>query len=381
MEERKKSILFIVFLGIVSLFADMVYETVRGVMGPYLSSLGATAFAIGFVFGFGEFIGYALRIVSGILSDRTRQYWTFVFLGYGMILFIPLLAFSQTWVIASVFIIMERIGKAIRNPARDTLLANYSKGIGKGLVYGIHEATDQIGAILGPALFSLLLILDYGYQKSFLFLFIPSALVILFLIIAKLFSGRISVESEAKLEKGFKKSTFYLYIVFIFISSIGFVGFPLVSYNMKINNILNETMIPMTYALIMTLDAIAAIPVGKLYDKIGIKTLFSIPILITILIPLVFSKSIILVSLGLVIWGIVMAMHETIIRAFVGETVPVSERGKYFGIFNTVLGLSLMLGNSLIGLLYPSVNYIITFVSISQLIAIAILMVIMKTTK
>jgi hypothetical protein len=120
----KKSVFFIVLVGVVSLFSDMVYEGARSITGPFLETLHANAFVVGFFAGLGELIGYGLRLVSGYYADKTKKYWTFIFVGYGLtLLSVPLLALAGYWQLAVVFIIGERMGKAIRTPARDAMLA------------------------------------------------------------------------------------------------------------------------------------------------------------------------------------------------------------------------------------------------------------------
>jgi len=113
----------ILLMGIVSLLGDVVYEGSRGLVPDYLAFLGASAFIIVFVGRFGEFLGYALRLVSGVLADTTRAYWAFIFLGYGLIASIPLLGFTNLWWIALILVVLERIGKAVRAPARDAVLS------------------------------------------------------------------------------------------------------------------------------------------------------------------------------------------------------------------------------------------------------------------
>ena len=141
-------------MGIISLLGDIVYEGARSISGPYLALLGAGASIIGIVGGIGEFVGYALRLVFGYFADKTKAYWTLTIIGYGLLLSIPLLAFSNSWQIAAFLLIMERMGKAIRSPARDAILSHATKQVGRGWGFGIHEALDQIGAIIGPLIFS-----------------------------------------------------------------------------------------------------------------------------------------------------------------------------------------------------------------------------------
>ena len=124
---------FVILLGVVSLFADMTYEGARSVTGPYLAILGASGTIVGIVAGFGELIGYALRLVSGYISDRTGKYWTVTLFGYFVnLLAVPLLALAGRWEVAALLMIMERMGKAIRNPSRDAMLSHATQSIGRG---------------------------------------------------------------------------------------------------------------------------------------------------------------------------------------------------------------------------------------------------------
>ncbi|MCX8028838.1 MAG: MFS transporter [Brevinematales bacterium] len=374
-ESKIASIKFVVLLGLVSLFADVVYETARGIMGPYLGYLGANAFAVGIIFGFGEFLGYVLRIVAGVLVDRSRKYWTFVFLGYFTIVSIPLLAIADYWVLAGILIVLERIGKAVRTPSRDTLISIYSRGIGKGLSFGIHEMTDQIGAVLGPLLFYLLLTLGLGYKIGFLLLFVPFVVVMVLLVVAKNFASKIDSKiSEDKNDiLNNKSSSVYLYLGFILFTSLGFVGFPIVSFHSVKVGLISDNFVPLIYSFVMILDALVAMPIGLLYDKVGIKVMIVIPVLVILTVVFGFSNHIVLLFIGLGIWGVVMSAYETIIRAYIGDSVSISDRGKFYGIFNTLLGVGFGIGNSLVGYLYE-VNkvFVILFVVIVEILALIV---------
>jgi MFS family permease len=142
---------FIILMGIVSLFADMTYEGSRSITGPYLAILRASAVTVGFVAGFGELTGYVIRFFSGYLIDRTHSYWTITLIGYLInLIAVPLLALAGSWEVAAALIIVERIGKGIRVPSRDVMLSHACSQVGQGWGFGLHEALDQIGAILGP---------------------------------------------------------------------------------------------------------------------------------------------------------------------------------------------------------------------------------------
>ena len=168
---------FIILVGVVSLFSDMTYEGARSITGPFLGSLNASATVVGIVAGLGEFIGYALRLVSGYLTDRLGKYWAITFVGYALNLFVvPLLALAGSWELAAVLILMERMGKAIRTPARDAMLSHATTEVGRGWGFGFHEAMDQIGAMLGPLIVAAVLYFNGGYRAGFAYLLIPAIL-------------------------------------------------------------------------------------------------------------------------------------------------------------------------------------------------------------
>ena len=177
---------FIILLGIVSLFADITYEGARSINGPYLALLGASATTVGIVAGFGELIGHSLRLVSGYISDKIGRYWAITLFGYTLnMLAVPALALAGRWEIAAVLMITERIGKAIRTPARDAMLSHATREIGRGKGFGLHEALDQIGAVLGPLIVSGVLYFKGGYRTSFVTLLIPAIMAISVLMTAR----------------------------------------------------------------------------------------------------------------------------------------------------------------------------------------------------
>ena len=180
-----RRIRFVIFLGVVSLFADMTYEGTRSITGPYLAILGASGMAVGFVAGVGELLGYALRLVSGYLTDRTGRYWAITLLGYGLnLLAVPLIALTGRWEFAAVLIIAERVGKAIRTPARDAMLSHATKEVGHGWGFGLHEALDQAGAVFGPIVVAAVLYSQGGYRRGFGVLLVPALLALSVLMVA-----------------------------------------------------------------------------------------------------------------------------------------------------------------------------------------------------
>jgi MFS family permease len=377
---------FIVLLGIVSLFGDITYEGARSVAGPYLATLGAGPGVVGLVAGIGEFIGYSLRLASGYLADRTKAYWLLTFIGYGLLFSIPLLAFAGYWQLAAVLIILERMGKAIRSPARDTMLSYATKEVGRGWGFAVHEALDQIGAVIGPIVFSLVLLFHGDYREGFTLLWIPALLTLAVLAIA-----RKKVPSPQKLEapgetsrpniRGKLPKVFWFYTVFTLLSMAGFANFQLISYHLKVQAIVPDAQIPLIYAIAMGVDALAALLAGKTYDRIGLISLLAVPLL-TLPIPfLAFSHSYSLVLIGMVLWGVVMGIQETTMRAAIADLTPIERRGFGYGIFNTAYGAGWFLGGALMGLLYElSINYLILFVVVMELISIPLFFLVRRAT-
>lgn len=381
--QKKVALQFIILLGIVSLFGDVTYEGARSITGPYLYVLGASAGVVGLVAGLGEFIGYALRLASGYLADHTRRYWLMAIIGYGLLLAIPPLAFAGHWQLAAVLIILERMGKAIRSPARDTMLSHATKQVGRGWGFGIHEALDQVGAVIGPLLFSAVFLLEGSYRNGFTILWVPALLTLAILTIA-----RMKVPSPEKLETlgettpktgGKLPRVFWFYVLFTFLSVAGFANFQLISYHLKVQSVVSDVQIPIFYAIAMGVDALVALAIGKTYDKIGLKSLLTIPLL-TIPIPfLAFSHDYNLVLISVVLWGAVMGIHTTIMRAAIADLTPIERRGFAYGIFNTAYGAAWFLGSVLIGLLYNlSISYIILFVIVMEVISVPVFFLVRK---
>ena len=367
---------FIILLGIVSLFGDVTYEGARSVAGPYMATLGASASVVGLVAGIGEFVGYALRLASGHLADRTKAYWLLTFVGYGLLVSVPLLAFAGYWQLAALLIILERMGKAIRSPARDTMLSYATKEVGRGWGFAVHEALDQIGAIIGPVVFSLVFLFHGGYREGFTLLWIPALLTLVVLAIARKnvpLPEELEAREETGKENGERKlpRVFWFYTAFTLVSVAGFANFQLISYHLKVQAIVPDAQIPIIYAIAMGIDALAALLIGKTYDKTGLMSLLTVPLL-TLPIPfLSFSHSYSLALIGMVLWGAAMGVQETIMRAAIADLTPVERRGFAYGIFNAAYGVSWFLGSALMGLLYElSINYLILFAVVMELTSI-----------
>ena len=383
--QRQLAYRFIILMGVVSLFGDITYEGARSVTGPFLSTLGANAALVGMIAGLGEFLGYALRLLSGHWADRTGRYWTFAFVGYGLILAIPFLALAGSWQVAAIFFVTERLGKAIRAPSRDAILSYATKEVGRGWGFAIHEAFDQIGAVIGALVLSAALFAHGGYRIGFAVLVIPACAVLVVLFLAR----RRMPEPE-QLERahavqapaqGNLSRAFWLYTLFAFVNVAGFTSFPLLAYHCAVRAIVPQAQIPLLYGLAMGVDAVVALIIGKAYDRIGLVSLLALPLL-TIPIPLLgFSESYLLVVAGVALWGAVMGIQETIMRAAIADLTPHARRGLAYGIFNTAYGCAWFAGGLAIGVLYEhAIAFAVVFAAVMEVIALPILFILWKTT-
>ncbi|MDD1778136.1 MAG: MFS transporter [Candidatus Helarchaeota archaeon] len=376
----------ILLFGIVSLVGDIIYEGARGLVPDYLYFLGASALIVGLIGGLGEFLGYAVRLISGYLADNSRAYWLFIFIGYGLIVAIPLLGFVGVWQIAIIFVLFERLGKAIRAPSRDTVLSIVSKGVGPGKAFGLHELLDQIGAVAGPLIVAAIMLFSgNNYQLTFSFLFLPFLVMVIALIINYRKTGPITIPPKTPGEKIKLQRPFYIYTLAVVLNTIGLIPVVLILY--KAATLLppeQAWIVPLIYVLIQGVDAAVALIAGYSYDKFGVKVL-TVAFILSIFPPLFMfvEGGLSAILIASVFFGIVLGMQESIYRAAVTQFAPISSRGTAYGIFNTGLGVGFLISGGIFGLLYYNIDLTITilFVVILQVVATIILIRVHQAVK
>ncbi len=352
---RQRAVLFIVFLGVVSLFGDMTYEGARSITGPYLGMLGVTATTIGIVAGFGELLGFGARLVSGYLGDRTGKYWAITIAGYLLNLFaVPLLALAGAWQIAAVLIIAERIGRGIRSPVRDAMLSHAASRTGLGWGFGLHQALDQLGAVAGPLVVSGVLFVGSGYQAAFGWLLIPAVLSMAVLLAARyLFPRPHDFElAPPPLEGEGLAPIFWVYIVAVAFIADGYADFSLIAYHFDTAQIVPGAWIPILYAVAMAVDGLGALALGSLFDRIGIWTMVLATIASAAAAPLVFLGNLPLAVIGMACWGLGTGAQDSVMRATISRLAPQRRRATAFGIMNAVYGVAWFAGSVLLGVLY-----------------------------
>ena len=369
---------FVVLIGLISLFSDMTYEAARSINGSFLQILGTNGATVGIVAGLGELFGYGLRFISGYLADKTKKYWTILIAGYLLNLFsVPLLALAGFWQLAVILMITERIGKAIRTPARDALLSFGTQKMGRGWGYGLHEAMDQIGATVGPLLVSAVLFYQkQNYHMAFGILVVPAIIAVSILLYCRnLYPSPESLEIKTTsiTAQGFNKR-YWIYVVAASFIAAGYVDFPLIAYHFKAKALMNDSVIPLFYAVAMATDAIAALIFGKMFDRTGIRTLLLAVLLSSFFAPMVFLGGFNWAIAGMILWGIGMGAQESILKAEIADIIPPEKRGTAFGTFNTVYGIFWFAGSTLMGYLYDfSVTSLIIFSVGAQLFAVLII--------
>lgn len=384
-DKRRAAYRFILLFGIIAMFGDIVYEGGRSVAGPFLFTLGASAFMVALIAGFGEFVGYGIRIATGYLADKSRQYWAFVIAGYLMTGAIPLLVLAGSWEAAAILLILERIGKAVRSPAKDAMLSHVASSVGRGWGFGLHEALDQIGAVAGPLLFVLALAAGGTYRGGFALLAIPFCLLILVLVI----TWR-SIPDPAGFEdyvrpyvtepgQGPGRQQLRLYAVFTALTMAGFIVFPLLAFHFKAFAIVPDADIPAFYAIAMAVDAVVALVTGRAYDRYGPGVLITLPV-IGLIIPLLLLSHLYLAALsGSVLWGASMGIQEAILRAAVADFTPPGRRGFAYGVFNTIYGAAWFAGSVVIGALYTfDLVYAAGFMILVQGAAVPVLLAVVR---
>jgi MFS family permease len=383
-EHAKRARTFVVLMGVVALFGDMTYEGARGLVGPYLALLGASATAVGFAAGLGEFLGYGLRLVTGWLGDRTRAYWPLVIAGYSInLVAVPGLALVGSWEAAVALLLLERIGKAIRSPARSTLVSYAASTVGVGKSFGLEEALDQIGAVSGPLLTALAIWVVRGepvstqYRVAFLVLLVPVALNLALVLRARAkFPRPDSFESAGRHDHPQLGGLFRWYVAGVMLMGLGFADWALVAFHASRTGTLDAATLPLLYASAMAIDALGALAFGVLFDRHGLLVLAGTTVASALFAPFVFLvPSTTLLVVGAACWALGMGAQDSIFKAAIAKLVPREERGRAYGYFFALFGLAWWVGSTTMGWLYErSMTALVVFSVVTQLAAVPLLL-------
>ncbi|GAB3064174.1 hypothetical protein GCM10027053_28740 [Intrasporangium mesophilum] len=420
------------WFGFVSLAADMVYEGARSMYGPLLASLGASAVVVGLVTGAGEAMALVLRLVFGPLADRTGRYWGLTTIGYGLTaVCVPLLAVTPFVgaagvALASVLILLERAGKAVRSPSKSALLAHVATAVGRGRGFGVHKALDQVGAFAGPLLVAGVVGVTGVIWPGMLVLAIPgaAAMVLLFVIRAHvpdpgvydapadpggdqsspLVATAPSVASSAAVDSAVDAAgdatgsdaassrggglrgwfadavgaglprEFFRYATAAALTTGGLVTFGIIGYHLTVDGLVPVATVPVVYAGAMAVEALAALVVGAVYDRRGAAVLLAVPVLVALVPPLALSGTLWAVLLGVAVWGLAYGVQDSTIKALVAEVVEAPRRATAYGVFAAIQGVFAIVGGLVAGWLYErSLPALVVTVGVSQAVALVLL--------
>jgi MFS family permease len=374
---QQSALRFIILIGILSFFADFTYEGSRSIIGPYLATLQATGAIVGIVTGFGELLGYGLRLFSGRWADATGRYWPITIFGYVVqMASVPALALTGSWPAAAVLIILERVGKAIRNPPRDVMLSYAGKQVGGyGWAFGLHEALDQFGAMFGPLAVAAVLAHAGSYREAFAVLLVPAVVNLSLVLLARVVYPKPQDMETSRPEiagSGLPR-LFWIYLVGAILVAAGFADYPLIAFHLSRNGTVAGEWIAIFYAVAMAVSGTGSLIFGKLFDRFGFTVLVVLTLISILFAPLVFLGDFWAALIGAAIWGLGMGVHESIIPAAVAPMVPVNRRASAFGLFTAGYGIFWFIGSAAIGILYDvSLPAVIAFCVLTQLAAVPI---------
>ncbi len=400
------ALVFILLFSVVSLLSDMTHEGAASIRGAYLSLLGASAATIGFVSGFGELVGYSLRFLFGKLADKSKRYWLLTIIGYAVdVLAVPALALvgEHGWIFAAGLIIVERMGKAIKKPAKNTLISFAASQEGAGKSFALEEMLDQIGAFLGPVMLYVVMLFKTDgttfqiYSFCFAILLVPALATLGMLFFTKRkFPHPEHFEPEPTAYVPFQLDRkFLLYLGGISLFAFGFIDYSLIVMHVsrtflsvsaslsETTSLVNSGTLPLLYAGAMLVDAAAAMVFGLLYDKKGARVLILSTALSAPFAILVFGfQSIGALLVGVAMWGVGMGAQESILKAAVAGIVPKASRATGYGIFECVFGVFWFFGSWLLGALYDwSIPAMIAVSVGAQVAAIPLYYFSSKTTR
>src|SRR5215469_2552105 len=368
------SLRFVLLFGVVNLFADMTCEGARSIIGIYMAQLGASAFATGTVAGFGEFLGYALRLVSKRWADRSRLYWPATLVGYIIqMVAVPTLGLVGSWPHAAVLIVAERIGRATRTPPRDVMLAEVGEHMGRGWACGINETLAQCGALIGPLAIAAILFWRRDAHPAFLLLGVPAVITpaLVFGLRAGFPEAGLGSSKAATADDHRYPRAFWWYLGAVSLVAFGFADYALIAFHFTKAQVVPHPWIPIFYALAMGAGALGSLAFGRLFNRHGLVVLVPLTLIAAAYAPLAFSGSFVLALGGALLWGIGLGAHESVMQAAVAQMIPPQRLGTAYGFFGAAFGIAWFAGSAVMGALYDfSIQAAVVTAVFAQLLAV-----------
>lgn len=347
----------VVAFGLVSLAADMVYEGMRSISGPYLASLGASALLVGVITGAGEGMALILRLVSGPLADRYGKHWTLTTVGYAMTaICVPLLAIAPALgsagvAFATTLILLERAGKAIRSPSKSALLADAAKEVGRGKGFAVHKALDQVGSFAGPLVIAAVIALSGRMDLSLAVLAVPGAIAMVLLAqtqrrttVGAAAPSPATSSSTARLP-----ASFYAFAFSIAANTAGLMTYGVIAFHLVDDDLTSVAMVPVVYSGAMVVAALGALATGFAYDRWHSRVLHLLAPMVALVPVLAFHGRLWVVLLGVALWGAATGIQDSTVKALVADLVPKARLATAYGVFAAFQGVAALAGGALAG--------------------------------
>jgi len=373
-------------LGFVSLLMDISSELIHSLLPVFMFTvLGISAFTIGLIEGAAEATALIVKVFSGALSDWLGKRKPLAVLGYGLgALSKPLFAIAGGAGLIVAARLIDRVGKGIRGAPRDALVADLAPPEVRGAAFGLRQSLDTVGAFLGPLLaMGLMLLWANDFRTVFWVAVIPA-----FLAVALLFFGVREPErhqdgkriNPIRRENLRRLSSAYWWVVGIgatftlarfseafLVLRVQATGLPL-------------AFVPLVLIVMNVVYAAAAYPFGKMADSRSHKSLLAWGLLLLILadVALAWDGHWGVVWVGIVLWGLHMAMTQGLLAAMIADTAPADLRGTAYGFFNLASGLALLIASGLAGLLWDSLGAAFTFIAGAIISSVALALLLLR---
>jgi MFS family permease len=347
------------FTGLTSFFTDTSVKMIYSVMPLFLLSIGASKTAIALIEGIAESTASLLKAISGYWSDRIGKNKPFMIIGYGITALVtPLYALVRIPVQVLLLRFFERVGKGIRTAPRDSLISGSITNNDAGRNFGFHKAMDNSGAIVGPLIaFLLLSLFPLNYTNIFLLATIPAILGVVTIVIFIQEAKGEQKEGSFKISMGQLPKKFYFFLVIIFVFTLGNSADALLLVKTAETGI-NKSYIPFVYMIFNTVSVFLAIPIGKLSDKIGREKLIIPGFFIYAVVYYLFGRfnSLNVFIFLFILYGFYSALTDASQKAMISDLVSKDLRGTGFGLYHSILGITLLPASLIAGILYDKVN-------------------------
>jgi len=354
----------IIFTGLTSFLTDTSVKMVYSVMPMFLMSIGASKTSLALIEGIAESTAALVKVLSGFWSDKIGKNKPFMLIGYGLsALIIPLYTFVVSPIQILVLRFIERFGKGIRTAPRDSLIAGSITDGDSGRSFGLQKAMDNSGAIVGPLVaFAMLSSIPGNYRMIFLVAGIPAILAIMVLILGIKEARKNRDELFAKFHFKDFPAKFYFFLIIVFVFTLGNSTDALLM--VKANDVgVKVALIPLVYLVTNVVSVFASIPVGSLADRVGKEKILIVGFLIYAVVYYGFGvttrMSAIIALFAL--YGLYSAATDGIQKAFISDMIGNNKKGTGLGIYNALLGVTLLPASLIAGSLYDKVNSSVPF--------------------